>query len=342
MQNFVGLDVHKSSIYAVVLDKEGNQIFERSMRTEPHEIDNLLKLLPKNETTIAIEACSVWQYIYDYLHDSGYFDLILANPYQVRIIANSRKKTDRHDAKTLADLARTNMLPRSYAAPRDVREQRQITRHRASLTRINVEIKNKIHAILLRHGIDTIYSDTFGKKGIEYLRTLALPMTDRFELDSYLDILENINKQIKDTTERVEEFVDQHPHARLLMSIPGVDYYSALMICAEIGDITRFPDRKKLVCFAGLNPSVYQSGNTCRTGHIAKQGDRNLRWIIVQCANVAVRHDKYLAQFYHHLKEKKNHNVAIVAVARKMLELMYTMMKLNIPYHALQNVKKAS
>jgi len=268
MQNFVGLDVHKSSIYAVAMDKDGNRIFERNLKSQPHDIDELLKLLPKNETTIAIEACSAWQYIYDYLHDSGYFDLVLANPYQVRIIANSRKKTDKNDATALADLLRTNMLPRSYAAPRDVREQRQITRHRASLTRINVEIKNKIHAILLRHGIDDIYSD--------------------------------------------------------------------------IGDITRFPDKKKLVCFAGLNPSVYQSGNKCRTGHIAKQGDRNLRWILVQCANVAVRHDKYLAKFYHHLKESKNHNVAIVAVARKMLELMYTMMKYNIPYHALQNVKKAS
>lgn len=167
-------------------------------------------------------------------------------------------------------------------------------------------------------------------------------MTDRFELDSYLDILESIDKQIDDTTERVEEFVDHHPHARLIMSMPGVSYYSALMICAEIGDITRFPDKKKLVCFAGLNPSVYQSGNKCRTGRIAKQGDRNLRWILLQCANVAVMHDKYLAKFYHHLKEKKNHNIAIVAVARKMLELMYTMMKYNIPYHALQMHKKPS
>jgi len=342
MHNYVGLDVHKSSIYAVVMNKEGKKLFERKLKNHPHEVDKLLANLEPKNTSIALEACSVWQYLYDYLHESGYYDLSLTNPLQVRLIANSRKKTDKHDAKVLADLLRTNMLPKSYAAPKDVREQRQITRHRASLVRLRTEIKNKIHAILLRHGIEHEYSDVFGAKGTEYLRSLDLPMCDRFELDSYLDIIENINAQVKDTNERIEDYVDQHPHARLIMSMPGIDYYSALMICGEIGDVHRFPHVKKLVSFAGLNPSVYQSGNTLRQGHISKQGNRNLRWILVQCAHVAIMHDPYMAKFYRRLKKTKHHNVALVAVARKMLERVYTMMKLNLPYHVLQVNRKAS
>lgn len=342
MQKFVGLDVHKAFIYAVVLDKEGNQLFERKLKSHPHEIDSLLSTLDPKETTIAIEACSTWQYVYDYLFDSGYHGLVLANPIKVRLIAESKKKTDRYDANTLAELLRVNMLPQSYAAPRDVREQRQITRHRASLVRIRTEIKNKVHAILLRHGIDYEYSDVFGQKGIEYLKSLDLPACDRFELDQYIALIETINGQIKDNNELITDYADAHPHARLIMTVPGVDYYSALTICGEIGDVHRFPHVKKLVSFAGLNPSVYQSGSTLRMGHISKQGNRNLRWILVQCANVAIRYDPWMAAYYRKLVQKKHHNVAIVAVARKMLERIYTMMKLSLPYHALQVNRKAS
>lgn len=342
MQNFVGLDVHKSFIYAVATDKEGKQLFERKVKNDPHELDQLLKKLPQAETNIALEACSVWQYVYDYLSDSGYTKIALTNPLQVKLIANSRKKTDKHDARVLADLLRTNMLPQSYAAPKDVREQRQITRHRASLVRIRTELKNKVHAILLRHGIGYEYSDVFGDAGIEYLRSIDLPACDRFELDQYIELIESINAKVKETNLQVTNYVDGHPHARLIMDMPGIDYYSALTICGEIGDVHRFPHAKKLVSFAGLNPSIYQSGNTLHSGHISKQGNRNLRWILVQCANVSIRHDKNLAAFYNKLRKSKCHNVAIVAVAKKMLVRIYAMMKYNLPYHSLQANRKAS
>lgn len=244
---------------------------------------------------------------------------MLANPIKVRLIAESKKKTDRYDAKVLADLLRTNMLPQSYAAPRDVREERQITRHRASLVRIRTEVKNKVHAILLRHGIEYECSDAFTQKGIEYLKSLDMPACDRFELDQYIALIETINGQIKDNNELITDYADAQPHARLLVTMPGIDYYSALTICGEIGDVHRFPHVKKLVSFAGLNPSVYQSGNTLHVGHIAKQGNRNLRWILVQCANVSIRHDRFMAAYYRKLVQKKHHNVAIVAVARRCL-----------------------
>lgn len=121
--------------------------------------------------------------------------------------------------------------------------------------------------------------------------------------------------------------------------MPGISYYSAMMIKAEIGDIRRFDSGEKLVSYAGLNPSVYQSGNTCITGHISKQGSKNLRWILVQTANVAVMHDKTLARFYQRLRKAKGHKVAVVATARKMLRIMYSMLKNNAKYYI---PKKAS
>lgn len=339
---YIGLDIHKKFIYGCILDNHGDVVSERKFDTEPEALDEFLSDTDKNECRIALEACICWQFTFDYLTEQGY-DVVLADPMRIRLIATSRKKTDRHDARILADLLRTNLLPKSYASPRDIRDQRQATRHRFALTSIKIQIKNMIHAILLRNGINHEFSTVFGKAGIEYLYSLDLPMCDRFEMDNYLKMIEEINDRIKETNGFVEDFARYNPAARLLMTVPGIDYYSAVMITAEIGDIRRFNSKDKLTSYAGLNPSIYQSGNTFRTGHISKQGNINLRRILVQCANVSIRHDKTLAKFYHRIKKhRQKHGIAVTAAARKLLSYIYVMLQHNIPYHALQVHKEAS
>lgn len=338
-KQYIGLDVHKSFIQGCILDEEGRVILEQKFKNDPQSMDTFLLNVHREDSKIVLESCSTWQYAYDYLDDAGY-NVALANPLQVALIAKSRKKTDRNDAKILADLLRTNLLPTSYAAPHDIREQRQITRHRASLVRLGAQLKHKIHAILLRHGIQHPYSDVFGEAGKEYLRSLDLPMCDRFEMDSYLSLLRHFETQVEKTQERVEDFVMHNPHARLLMTIPGISYYSALMIAAELGDIRRFDGSRQVVSYAGLNPSIYQSGNTLRTGHISKQGNRNLRWILVQVAHVAVQHDQRLKSFFSRVKHTRGTNIALTATARKLLTIIYAMLKNNSQYYSLQ-VRKA-
>lgn len=337
---YVGLDVHKSFTQGCILDKEGKVILESKFRNDPHSMDTFLLNVKKDHCKIVLESCSVWQYVYDYLAEEDY-DVVLANPLQVRLIAKSRKKTDKNDAKILADLLRTNMLPTSYAAPKDIRDERQITRHRASIVYMKAQVKHKINAIMLRHGINHEYSDLFGQAGKEYLRSLDLPMVDRFELDHYLSLIRHMEIQVDETNERVDDFVMHNPHARLLMTIPGISYYSALMIAAEIGDIRRFDSAKQLVSYAGLNPSIHQSGNTLRTGHISKQGNKNLRWILTQVAHVTVQHDKRFALFFHRIKNRRNTNIAITATSRKLLTVIYAMLMNNTKYHALR-IEKVS
>lgn len=337
-QQYVGLDVHKKFIQGCILDENGKVVFEQKFKSEPHSMDMFLLNVPK-DSKIVLESCSCWQYVYDYLGDAEYTDLHLANPLRVRLIAESRKKTDKVDAKALANLLRVNLLPESYAPPLNVRYERQITRHRLSIVRLRAEVKMKIHALLLRHGIEYEHSDVFGKAGIKYLYSLDLPMCDRFELDNYAKTIEFLTGRVKDTQERVEEFANHSPQSRLLMTIPGIDYYSALMISAEIGDIRRFNSAKKVISYAGLNPSISQSGEKCYTGHIAKQGNNNLRWILGQCANIAVMNDSRLALFYQRIKKSKRHNIAITATARKMLTIIYAMLKNNTKYAPLKKCK---
>lgn len=342
MQGYVGLDIHKKFVFAVVLDSKGDLIFEKKIRNEPWELDKFFKDIDR-DSNIALESCSCWEYVYDYLADMGFTNLVLANPSRVRLIAMSRKKTDSHDAKVLADLLRLNALPKSYAPPNIIREQRQITRHRASLGRLKGVVKNKIHAILIRNGINQEFSDVFGQEGINYLISLELSAVDRYQMDQYLELIRHYDVQIMKTEARIEDYVAYTPHVKLLMSIPGISYYSGLTIAGEIGDIRRFNSARNLISFAGLNPSVSQSGDRCFTGHIAKQGDKHLRWMLNQCANVAIMHDSTLAKVYHRIKKRRGHNIAITAVSRKMLCFIYTMLMYNIEYQALQiNKAKAS
>lgn len=339
-KQYVGLDTHKKFIVGCVKDKEGNTLFEQKFKNEPNAIDLFLLNVLQEDSKIALESSSCWQYVYDYVVDKG-FTVYLSNPSKTRLIGESKKKTDWEDARKIADLLRMNALPMSYAAPLHIRMQRQITRHRLSLVNMRVQIKNKIHAILRRHGITTEVEDIFTQKGIAYLESIDLPMCDRFELDQYIALLRHTGNKIDETQERIDELAGDDYHAKLIVSHPGIGNYGALLITAEIGDIRRFSSSKRLVSFAGLNPSVYQSGERCYTGHIAKQGSKHLRWILIQCANIAIHKDKRLASYYLRKRLVKGHNKAIVAVARKMLINIYVMMKYNINYNTLR-VNKAT
>lgn len=340
MQKTIGLDVHKKHINAVVIDPAGNEIEREKIPNSPKRLDTFFMSIPK-DSKIALESCSCWQYVFDYLEDNGFTNVSLANPLKVRLIATTKQKTDFKDAKALAQLLRVNLLPMSWAAPRHIRKQRQIARHREGQGRLQSQVKHKIQAILTRHGIIYEFSDVFGAEGTNYLRSLDLPEVDRYEMDQHLELIRHLGVQMRKTEAQIEEFVKDNPFARIIMTTPGISFYSALMIVAEIGDIRRFGSVRKLTSFAGLNPSVSQSGDRCYTGHISKQGDRHLRWILVQCANVAVMHDKTLAKIYHRIKKKRGHNIAITATARKMLTYIYTMLTNNITYQALQ-IHKAS
>jgi len=337
---YVGLDTHKKFSVGCIKDKDGNTIYEKKFKNEPHEMD-LFMAHVLEDSKIALESSSCWHYVYDYIADQGY-EVLLSNPSKTRLIGESSKKTDFEDARKIADLLRMNALPLSYAAPKGIREQRQITRHRATLGRIGVGIKNRIYAILRRHGNHSEFDDMYAESSLQYLESLDLPMIDRLELDQFIEMLRGLKEKMGVAEERITEMSVDFPGARILQTHPGISYYSSLTITGEIGEIHRFNSAKQLVSFGGLNPKVYQSGERCHMGRISKQGNGNLRWMLIQCANVAVRFDPRLKSYYLKKKLGKGHNKAIVAVARKMLVNIYVMLKYQKSFHALRVNKKAS
>ena len=318
----IGLDVHKKYSYAAVVDGLGE--IKEEVRIENTK-QALEKFASKYQGAKAvIEATSNYRFIYDVLEN--YMDVKLAHPYKTRVIAEARIKNDRLDAKMLAHLLRANLIAESYVPPKEVRELRDLTRLRKSLIEDRSRIKNRVHAILAKNGIFD-YPNPFTKKGREFLENIDLSEVDRKLLEINLSIIDKINEEIKEIDRIIQEKAKIDGDALLLTTIPGISYYSALLIKSEIGDINRFPNKFKLISYAGLCPSIRQSGDKEIKGHITKQGSRMLRWILIQCANVAIRHDEYLSNFYLRIKKRRGHNIAIVATARKMLVCIYYMLK---------------
>jgi transposase len=142
-------------------------------------------------------------------------------------------------------------------------------------------------------------------------------------LDVNLEQLNSLNKSIQKLTETIAISAIDNPEVKLLMGFTGIDYYSAMLLLNEIGPIARFASPKKLVSYAGLAPSTHQSGDRTTHGHITKEGNSHIRWILVEAAQHASKHDARLSQFYQRVMKRRGHNRAIVAVARKLLVTIY-------------------
>lgn len=327
---YIGLDVHKKYAFATIMNESGEILNQSKIPQEPSTLLKFIKSFAP-PVSIALEATSNWAFIYD-LIQPHVNEIKLAHPSKTRLIAESKIKTDKIDSTTLAHLLRTDLLPTSYVAPKHIREIRDILRHRTFLVRLRTRIKNRIHSLLFRLGIAHPFSDLFGKRGLSYLKTLELPYPYRQSLDHYLNVLENLNLQIKEVSLEILRISVNSQQATLLTSIPGIGYFSSLLITAEIGDISRFPNPKRLCSWTGLVPTLHSSGQISRTGHITKLGSSWLRWILVEAAQKSARRTPKFKGFFDRISRKKGTKCARVALARKILSTIYYMLKNNRPF----------
>jgi transposase len=331
----VGVDIHKKYCQACLKNEEGTILEEIRFQNNLEGADKLAALLNKHdEARVALESTgNLWVKLYDRLDEKENIDVILTNPKKTRIIAEAKIKTDKIDARILADLVRADLVSRSYVPPVDIRMQRALLRERISLVESRTTIKNQIHALLDKYELTSSYTDLFGKKGMQQLRSLNLPDIDQTILEVNLQRLEELEAHIEEYTSRIAKEAITKPQVKLLMSFTGIDYYSAMLLVSEIGDITRFPSAKKLVSYAGLAPSTRQSADKTIHGHITKEGNKQIRWILVEAAQHASRHDPRLRQFYLRILKRRGYQKAIVAVARKMLVSIYHVLSKNETYH---------
>ena len=211
-----------------------------------------------------------------------------------------------------------------------------MVRFRASLINLRTQTKNKVHAIIFKNGLAFKAGRLFGKAGRNWLKSLCLPQQFQVSLEKYLQLVEYLDSLVNEADKAIEATVSDNEQAKLLTSIPGISYVSALTIIAEIGDINRFSRAKKLMSYAGLVPSTYSSGESVRHGRITKQGSRWLRWTMIGIAHRQMLCKKFpgFAWYYLKLRQRKGSATAAVATARKLLAVIFRLLKDNRPFES--------
>lgn len=328
---FTGIDLHKRTSYVTSIDEEGKVVKKANLASLAEEIVHFLEQLDA-ETKIVIESNSSWYWLYDALTQAG-FEVVISHPQKTKAIASAKIKNDKVDSHMLAQLLRANLIPTVHVSSLETRELKEMLRHRSRLVRDVTRMKNRIHTILAKSNHRGPYSDLFGVQGLLYLQEVSLPDYHRRQLDTYLYLYETLVKKIEPLTEKIHAIAKKDPSARLLMTIPGIGPITAMFIMAEVEQIGRFSSYRNLASYAGLVPSLDASADKQRSGRITKQGSPWLRTAMVEAAQAAQRAkgDK-LQLFFRKRIVRAGYPKAIVATARKMLQIVFYVLKNQSPY----------
>ncbi len=251
--------------------------------------------------------------------------VIVANPMQVKAIAHARIKTDKIDAGILAQLQASGFLPEVWVPDERTERLRRLVARRNQIVRHRTRVKNEVHAILQTHLVPKCpHADLFNGRGRDWLASQDLPDDERSAITRHVREIDRLAEDLGDLdAEIAKDTVDDRAVQRLL-TIAGVNAIVASGIVAAVGDISRFKEPQKLVSYFGLNPRVRQSGvGLAQYGRISKHGRSHARGLLVEAAWAASKAPGPLRAFFLRIRNKRGHQVAAVATARKLVVLIW-------------------
>jgi len=324
MRRYIGVDVHRDYCYAHLLEAgqgEGRRL--RFPNTAEGWAEFVTPLGP--DDAVALEVSSGAFRFHDILADRV-GQVVVVDARVMRRLGSRKRKTDRDDAKLLAERLALGTLPGVWVPPAAIRELRALIQLRRQLGEQRSRWKNQIRAVLLRHGYRAPRGLWRSRTHLEQLWGLSLPEGERVWLAVALEQLRSTTEHLRAVEREIAHRVRHCRPVRQLMSIVGFHVIAAATYYAYVGDPWRFPSGKHVVSYAGLAPRVRQSGTVDRRGGISKEGPAVLRWALVEAAAVAARHGPpALRSFYLRLRATKGHQVAVVAVAAKLARIAWTL-----------------
>lgn len=325
--DYIGLDVHKKTIAYCVKTQSGRIRDEGTIAATKEKLTEWATGLERPWVG-ALEATLFTGWIYDHLKPYAQ-ELKVGHPLMLRAITASKKKNDKIDASTIADLLRCNLYPECYMAPRKIRDLRRVLRFRNQIVRLAVRMKNKIAGLLMEVGEPYTKRRLHGKRYFaELLGSLDDVPESVLELlqmsRGTMEMLQGMQKQL---TQGLREHPELKERVRRLMTIPAVGEVTALTWALEVGDSERFPSVRKAVSYCGLCSGQSSSAGKERRGPISKQRNKHLQCMLVEAAKLAPRWNPELAAVYERECEPGNRNRATLAVARKLVAYMLAVEK---------------
>lgn len=333
---FIGMDVHVRNSFLHITD-EGGQLLKRGRcANTPSDFAAFLAPLGAESGYATLESTTnsraIARMIRDAATHSGINMIVdVLDARKLRIIAESVSKCDRRDAAVLNELSRANLkLPICYMPDDKVFALREHLRARSDLVRIRTSVKNRVHAVLHRRGVLTPLGGLFTQAGRTFLAQAKLDDAGSTIVQLYLRTIDQLNGLITESNDSLKQLTRRPRWAKpaaLLQTMPGVGLITAMTILAELGDPKRFRRRAAVANYAGLVPVVRDSNDKRYRGGITKRGSTHLRAVLIEAAWIAIKRVPAYNHLFERVARRSNKLTAIVAVARRILEDAWTMLK---------------
>lgn len=326
---FIGLDIHKHYLLAAGVDVDQRQVYGPK-RVEWREFEQWIEQDLTPQDAVAVEMTTNTWLVHDTLIPKV-FAVTVVHPQHVKAIVGAQVKTDLRAAVTLAQLLAAKVLHGIWVPDPYTRDLRGLVAQREKMASLGAVAKNRLHAVIHRYhlqvpeGVELFHPDLR-----PWWRLLHVSEMEQVRIESYLDTLAFATAQKKLLEEHLAKAAAQDTRTPLLIQIPGVGLLTAVTILAAIGPIHRFPDATHLVGYAGLGARVHDSGLLHATGRITKAGRKDLRSAMVDAANHAVQHHPFWKKELARMEPRLGRSKAIVAIARKLLIVVWHVLKKEI------------
>jgi len=339
--DYIGLDVHKKTIAYCIKTVNGQIVRQGTVNANRMALHQWLMEL-KTPWSGAMEATLFTGWIYDFLRPHA-VEMKVAHPEMLKAITAAKKKNDRADAETLADLLRVNLLPECVMMSEELRELRRILRYRNMIVRTATRMKNKISGLLMEVGADynkqRLHGKAYFDQFLECVEDVPDSVKDLLKLSrSNLELFTAVQKKLLKVLRndsRIQQRVEN------LKSIAGVGEITALTWVLEVGDPARFRSSRQAISYCGLCSAQQESAGKEQRGPISKKRNKHLQTMLVEAAKLAPLWNPLLASLHERELARGNRNRATLAVARKLVEYMLAVDRRGTPF-VTENMEKAS
>lgn len=332
---YIGIDIGMRRCNVCIMDMKKNILEEITYDNRLADASALaMRIASKYKECKAVceSTGNMWIKTFEGFEKAG-IPITLANTLKLKIISQAGTKTDRVDARVLARLLSSDMVPACHVPERHVRSKKQILRHRIALVRDRTRVSNRAGRLLDKYDVTLQGRRMAGARNLRMLADAPLQNPDdEFVLHQIVREIRNINEEIAAVDGRIREMALEGEDAKLIMSMPGLDAFGAMLLALEIDGIGRFKGPKQLIAWAGLCPTVSQSGRSSHHGRMRKDSNRRANWIMNQAAHTAVRCDARMKAVYERARKAHPHPVAISHVSHKMLMIIWHMLQNRTTY----------
>jgi len=329
---YIGLDVHKYYLIAIGVDQDLNKVYG-PQRVELSQLGKWIENTITKEDAVVFEmTANTWQIHDELLTHAG--SVTVVHPPHVALIVRAQVMNDKIAAMALARLHAKGLLVGIWVPPREIRDLRTLTAQRHKMTRLKTQAKCRLQATLHRyHILPPEDVKLFSKDNESWWKGLPVSALEKVRVESDLATLSFAERQIQSIEKRMAEWGSKEADVTRMMQVTGIGLVTAITLKAAIGHIQRFPSASQLVGYSGLGAKVHDSGMTTRTGGITKAGRKDIRAVLVEAAQVAVLHDPHWKAELKRLEPRIGRSKAIVAIARKMLVVVWHLLTNGVLVH---------